>query len=274
MARIALASDRVEGSRAERTVFFLHGILGSGANLRAVAKRFVEACPTYSATLVDLRGHGRSPKATTGGSITEAAEDLVELASSTSRPPLAAIVGHSFGGKVALEAMRLHGGLAHVMPIDSNPGARPPLTGGDSAPAVLETIDSLPPTFATKRDFVDAVQAKHGRTIAQWLGMSTEETAGEVRFALDLAEIRRLLADYFARDLWSVVEDPPGDGSVHVVIGARSSAFSAAERQRCAEIAARNPRVTVDLLDADHWVHVDAPGALQRVLVERLGGAS
>jgi esterase len=273
MKAIELGFDRIEGAHAEKTVVLLHGILGSGPNLRAVAKRFVEACPEWSAWLVDLRGHGRSPKGTPGGTITAAAEDVLALSASASGP-LSAVVGHSFGGKVALEALRLQPGLSRVVMIDSNPGAREPLRGGDSAPAVLETIEALPKAFANKREFTAAVEARHGRSLAQWLAMSTVEDGGRVRFALDLAEIRALLQSYFETDLWSVVESPPPGAAVHLVIGERSSSFSPADRERASRIAASEPRVTVDVLPTDHWVHVEDPDGLQRVLALRLGGRS
>jgi esterase len=271
MATVELGFDRIESARATQTVALLHGILGSGPNLRTVAKRFVDACPEWNAWLLDLRGHGRSPKGTPGGSIEEAARDVLALATGAASP-LTAVVGHSFGGKVALEMLRLEPALRHVVMIDSNPGARAPLKDGDSALAVLETIESLPRTFASKRDFIDAIDRRHGRMIAQWLAMSTLSEGGQVRFALDLAEIRALLDSYFRSDLWSLVESPPGGASVHLVIGGRSTSFSPEDRARALAIAAREPRVTVDVLDTDHWVHVEDADGLQRVLVEKLGG--
>jgi esterase len=273
MATLELCFDRIESARSERTVVLLHGILGSGPNLRAVAKRFVEACPEWDAWLVDLRGHGRSPKGTPGGTIEACAADVLALAASATKPAVA-VIGHSFGGKVALEMLRQAPSLAHVVMIDSNPGAREPVRGGDSAIAVLDTVASLPRTFPTKRDFTAAIEARHGRTLAQWLTMSTVEEGGAIRFALDQDEIRTLLDSYFRTDLWSVVESPPGTSRVHLVIGGRSSSFSPDDRARAAAIAKREPRVTVDVLDTDHWVHAEDAEGLQRVLVQHLGGAT
>ncbi len=272
MARVELGFDRIEGARAERTLVLLHGILGSGPNLRTVGKRFVEACPEWTAWLVDLRGHGRSPKGSPDASIEAAAEDVLALGPAAH--PVTAAVGHSFGGKVALEMLRLRGALGHVVLIDSNPGAREPLRSGDGALAVLDTIESLPAVFATKRELTEAVERHHGRALAQWLAMSTTAEGDGVRFAFDLVEIRALLDSYFQTDLWSVVESPPEGASVHIVIGERSSSFSPDDRARAHAIAAREPRVTVDVLPTDHWVHVEDPEGLQRVLALRLGGGS
>jgi len=264
-----LAYDRIEGARAEKAIAFLHGILGSGGNLRTIARRFVEARPEFAAWLVDLRGHGRSPKRTLGASLAAAADDVRALAARASHP-LCAIAGHSFGGKVGLAAARDLPRLDHVFAIDSTPGAREPLSGGDSALAVIETIESLPATFSSKGAFVDAiVAAGQSRALAQWLALSVEPTGKGMRFALDTREIRTLLLDYFATDLWPVVESPPGQLNVHLVVGDRSTSLSAADRDRALAIAATNTRVTVDVLPAGHWVHVDDPEGLLRVLLDR-----
>jgi len=266
---VELALERIEGPRPLKTIAFLHGILGSGGNLRTIARRFVAARPRWTAWLVDLRGHGRSPKGTPDPSLEAAARDVLDLATRAA-PPLAAMAGHSFGGKVALEALRIaNGSLEHVLAIDSMPGAREPLRGGDSALAVIETLESLSHPFPSKSAFVEAIMAAgHPRPLALWLALSLERSDGGVRFALDLREVRALLLDYFAQDLWPVVEHPPDDARVHLVIGDRSSSYSAADRARARALA--GDRVTVDLLPADHLVHVDDPDGLLRVMLERL----
>jgi pimeloyl-ACP methyl ester carboxylesterase len=273
---VELSTDRLPGARPERAILFLHGILGSGANLRTIARRFVEARPRWEAWLVDLRGHGRSPKGLPDPRVAAAAADVAALAARVR--PMAAVVGHSFGGKVALEAARRlaeegpGAELAHVVTIDTMPGAREPERGGDGVLAVLDDLASLPARLPSKSAFVDAVAARgRNRTIAQWLAMSTEPAEnGGVRFALDLEEIRALVLDYFALDQWPLVEAPPAGVSVHLVIAGRSSSYAPADRARAEAIAARSPRVTVDVLDTGHWVHTEDPEGLLRVLLTRV----
>jgi esterase len=269
---IELAVDEIDGASGKRIFIFLHGILGRGGNLRSIARQFIEARPDWTAWLVDLRGHGRSTKSGPGPSLEAAAGDLANLAVSA-KLPLGAIVGHSLGGKVALEAARIGAipSLEHVVVIDSAPGSRQPFHASDSALAVIETIESLPRTFSSKSTFIEALIAR-GQTpiVAQWLAQSVEREGDHVRFALDFDEIRALIRDYFARDLWPVVERPPDDLRVHLVIGDRSDSYSSADRDRALRIAASNERVTVDVLPAGHWVHVDDPDGLLRVLVNRV----
>jgi esterase len=136
---------------------------------------------------------------------------------------------------------------------------------------VIDAIGSLPGPFVSISDFVRALEsAGFTRELAQWLAGNLERRENRVRFALELEEIRGLLADYFARDLWPVVEHPPSGIRVHLVIGNQSDAFSAADRIRAARIAAANDRVTVDVLPAGHWVHVEDPEGLLRTLLSRL----
>lgn len=267
---IELAFDRIGGTNPEKTIAFLHGILGRGNNLRTIAKRFVEAQRGWAALLVDLRGHGRSPKGTPGPSLEAAASDVVSLATRIAEP-LVAVAGHSFGGKVALETARLGGleSLQHAIVIDSAPGTRVPFKRGDGALALIEAIESLPPTFRSRREFIDGlVAAGKTREIAEWLAQSVEYQGDHVRFGLDLDEIRALILDYFARDLWPVVEEPPGDVNVHLVVGDRSDSYSPADRNRAARLAAQSERVTYHALPAGHWVHVDDPDGLLDTLVE------
>jgi len=271
---VDLAFHRVDGAQPERAIVFLHGILGRGMNLRMIARRFVETRPGWTAWLVDLRGHGRSPKSTPAPSLQAAARDVVDLAG-RSGFPVAAIAGHSFGGKVALEAARLAGidSLDHVVVIDSVPGARVPVGGGDSALGVIDTIESLPRTFASKSDFIQAlVAAGKSRRVAEWLAGSVEKENDHLRFILDLNEIRALILDYFASDLWPVVEHPPKAVRVHLVIADRSNSYSPADRERALRIAASSRQVTVDILPGGHWLHVDNPDGLLAKLLEYIEG--
>jgi len=270
---IDLAFDRLDGDHPDRAIAFLHGILGRGINLRMIARRFIEARPGWTAWLVDLRGHGRSPKGATTPSLEAAARDIVNLAE-RAELPLSAIVGHSFGGKVALAVAQLDllKSLKHVVAIDSAPGASGPLHGGDSPLDVIDAIESLPRDFESKSNFIRAVVgAGKTRTLAEWLAGSLERQNDHLRFGPDLKEIRALILDYFTHDLWSVVEHPPGGVNVHLVIAENSGTYSAADRERALRIAAANLRVTVDVLRGGHWLHADNPDGVVSKLLDYIG---
>src|ERR1700679_538748 len=89
------------GAEPSRWMLVLHGILGSGANFRSFARRLAAARPDWGFVLVDLRMHGQSQEAPPPHTLAAAAEDLVRLGVELALP-IAGVMGHSFGGKVAL----------------------------------------------------------------------------------------------------------------------------------------------------------------------------
>lgn len=262
--QLSKALVTASGATPSKWMMFLHGILGSGANWRTVARRFVSARPAWGATLIDLRKHGASRGFSPPHTVSAAAGDLTGVEAN-------GIVGHSFGGKVALEYARSHA-LSHLFLVDSNPGARLDARGSEGTVKVLEMLENLPATFPTRQAFTDHVLAQgHGLPIAQWLAMNLDRDGEVFRFGLDVAAIRELLTDYFARDLWSVLETPSATRFV-VILGGTSNVFDAADRERLAGIASKNANVEMHVVEgAGHWVHAEAPDELHQILVNATG---
>jgi len=267
---------RPEPGPATRSFLFLHGILGSGSNLRSLARRVIARDPSWQAVLVDLRGHGRSPLPPPPHTLEACADDVAALAASLGAPARA-ILGHSFGGKVAMalggRGDAVGSGLEHVVVVDSLPGARPGGRGSESVLAVLDALDGLPRSFETREAFVDAlVSAGLSKDIAAWLAMSLRKSDGAHVLGLDLDAIRALLDDYFAAELWPSIDRasaPPSGPRWHLVIGDRSPVFSEEDRAHARRLSAEG-RATLDVLPAGHWVHVDDPEGLLRVVSERV----
>lgn len=279
-----LSVERIDGGPTARDVVFLHGILGRGANLRTLAKRFVASVPGWSAVLVDLRGHGGSKDVPHGepATLARCAQDVLELVESSGRTP-GAVFGHSFGGKIALELASRSLAAPHYVIVDSHPGPRTDARGSETTLEVLELLRRVsgsplrldaPGAFPTRQAFVAAMVAGGQPSgIAEWLATSLRKDADGFRFAIDLALVDGLLRDYFVRDLWPALEAPPDGSTIHLVLGDRSTVYDAASRARVQRLAAAGP-VTLDVLPAGHWVHVDAPDALLEVVVRRLGGGA
>ena len=73
--------------------------------------------------------------------------------------------------------------------------------------------------------------------------------------------------DYFARDLWQVVEHPPEGLKVHLLIAADSDSYSKTDRDQAVRIARANSLVTADILRGGHWLHVEnADGVLDKLV--------
>lgn len=250
------------------TIVFLHGILGSSPNLRTLARKVIEGT-TRRALLLDLPAHGRSPDPPlSAASLAGCEAALTETLAALSITPRA-IVGHSFGGKVAMEYVARHGGPRDAFFLDSAPGERVDRRGSEETVDVLRILRALPRSFATKPELVAALSG-HGLShpVAQWLAMSSVPVDGGVALRFDLAVIDSLLDSYFSTSFWPMFESPPASTRLHVVIGARSTVYLPADRERLSELA--SPSLTVDLVDAGHWVHVDALAPLTRILRARL----
>lgn len=255
------------GEEPERWMVFIHGILGKRANWRGIAKRFVAARPDWGALLIDLRMHGDSVDFNPPHTVAAAAADLAPLVA-TLAAPVDAVVGHSFGGKVALAYLQ-HATQKpkQVWTLDSAPGALVNPTESQAA-GVLRFLKAAPKQYKEREDFIDHATGQGlSRSVATWLAMNLQrDDAHGFLFALDLNAIESLMRDYAAQDYWPVIESPGPNVDVHLVIAKQSKAYSDDERQRATALAASNSHVYVHCVDAGHWLHVEEPEQLVRLL--------
>jgi esterase len=249
-------------------VFLVHGIYGSGRNWGSLARRLVQERPELGTILVDLRLHGGSAEMPPPHTLRACADDLARLEESLGYPARA-IIGHSFGGKVALVRGAEEGEpLRQIWVMDSTLRTGEP-TG--TAWDIIDIVRGLPATFASREELADAlVEHGYARGVGQWLAMNLERAEGGFRWKLDWAGVEEMLRDYFAADVWNVVEEPPVGVEVHVVKAAESNAIDADSAARIRAAGERTGRVHLHTIAGGHWINVDNPDGVLDLLIARL----
>ncbi|MBK8170182.1 MAG: alpha/beta hydrolase [Sandaracinaceae bacterium] len=275
MSELSHVTVVAPGTMPTEWILILHGILGTKSNWRVLARRIVEAHPRFGALLVDLRMHGDSQGFAPPHTVEACADDLLAHAAKHELN-VRGVIGHSFGGKVALAYFQKSPrNLEDIFLIDSLPGARPTARGSEGTLQTLDVLDAMPKVVPTREAFIATiVEAGLSQAVAQWLAMNLVRAAGEgFTLKLDLSAIRALIRDYFDVDLWPVVEHPPYAAGVHMIIGDTSDVFDASDRKRALSLV--NERTTFDVVaNAGHWVHVDAPEAMLALIDQRLRESS
>lgn len=275
------AHSIVEEPSARGTAYVLHGVLGAGNNFRSFVKRLAAVRPDWRFVLVDLRHHGRSQGASRPNTLDACVDDLLELSRALGSAP-EAVIGHSFGGKVALAYGRAletsSAGEPHsprevlrqIWTLDSNPGAQAPSPDHEVL-RVLSALRAVPGPFRTRSDAVTGLGGQ-GLTsgLAQWLVTNLERRDESFVWRFDLDAIGELLDDYFRQDLWPYLDAARGRPAHHLVVAERSDRWTGSMRERVRTLSPEASVVLHELANAGHWVHVDNPDGLLEMLSTHL----
>ncbi len=256
------------------TLFLAHGILGNRNNWRFFARKLAAALPGWRIVVVDLRHHGDSQGAPPPDTVDACADDLDALATALDVRPRV-VIGHSFGGKVALSyAARYAAKLEQAWVLDTPPGTGTLLGEDHEVVRVFSALRELPMPLARREQIVTELTARGlSMPMAQWMTTNlapvaegNPEAGYGFRFNLDGAE--RLIADYFRWDAWPVLLAPRARPAIHLVRAERSDRWDAQTLARLAAIPVGVPTWLHVLPDAGHWLHADNPAGLLAMLVE------
>ena len=257
-----------EGADPDRWLYLLHGIYGAGRNWNAVSRRIVDARPDWGVLAVDLRGHGRSESGAPPHTLDACVTDLLHLSASGDHPA-AAVLGHSFGGKVAtLFAAAAELGALWI--VDSTPSARAP---GGSAWDMLQVLEAHPGPFLDREAGIAAVEsAGYARPVAMWMGTNLERGGdGAWRWRLDAGQMRELLMDFFETDAWPALESAASAGTrVHLIRATESSVVTDGDRAALGELAEAGLPVERIDVEGGHWLNADAPDRVAELVAEAL----
>ncbi len=250
----------------------LHGVFGAARNLRSFAQLLAGALPGWAWIVTDLRNHGESAGAPPPHDLAACAADVRNLCAALGVSPVA-VVGHSFGGKVAMQLLtEPWPGLRAVGVLDTHPRLRwSDEAGTDGVDHVLRMLAQVPQPLAQRADVVGHLVAGGIDTaVAQWMTTNLRATDDGYRWKFDLPAVVQMLDSYFSTDSWPILRHVPAAVTVHVVRAGRSARWNAETVQA---LQALSPRVRQSVLpNAGHWVHVDDPTGLCAILVAALEG--
>jgi pimeloyl-ACP methyl ester carboxylesterase len=251
---------RTVGEAGPRVVF-VHGLFGQGKNWTTIARGLADR---HRVTLLDLPNHGHSPW-TDRVDYLDMAELVAAELEKLGEP--VTLVGHSMGGKVAMQlALRRPELLRALVVVDVAPvdypesGGRTDDLDEESSPfadyiAAMRTIDLE--TLQTRDDADHALRgAVPSRMVRSFLlqSLQREGTHGW-RWRLNLPALARDLGQ-----LRGFPEPPPGatfEGPVLWVAGANSHYVLPRDRERMDALFPATRLVRIK--NAGHWVHSEQP---------------
>ena len=268
MPRLATTRVVAKGQDPGSWIYFLHGIYGAGRNWASVARQLVECRPEWGCVLVDLRLHGDSRGFEPPHTVQACGEDVAALLTSTSPAPYV-VLGHSFGGKVALRVAELEAVESRqVWVVDSSPA---PTSPSGVAVEMLQAVRGLPLAFSARSEVVEGLQSRgFSGFVASWMATNLEKQGDVYRWRFDLDSMEALLVDFFQLDLWGIVEGPPAGLELHFVKATASAVLGEEACRRLKAAGDRTGQVSVHHLEGGHWLNADNPGGLAKLLADEI----
>jgi esterase len=236
----------------------LHGLFGSLDNWHAISRNLAAH---FEVLALDQRNHGRSPHCPEMD-YPRLAEDVREF---LERRGLghASLLGHSMGGKAAMEfALRYPGRLDKLIVVDIAPKAYPAVHDH-----ILEALLSLEVAACASRQQMEAALAPAipNKRTRQFLLKSVErDPAGVFRWRMDLQGI----ADNYAQLSRALAPGRRCDRPALFVRGGKSEYLMPEEFDSIRSLFPHARFHTV--AGAGHWVHADAPEEFLRTVLEFL----
>ncbi|WP_235297658.1 alpha/beta fold hydrolase [Portibacter marinus] len=240
-------------------IVILHGLFGMLDNWQSVAKVLAE---NYMVILVDLRNHGKSPHSDEWNIPLMAGDVLSFMEDNWIHQ--ATVMGHSMGGKVAMEmALSFPDIVDHLIVVDIGPKQYEP--GHDNIFDALQSVDvSL---LNSRTDADEALSLK----LTDWgvrqfllknIGRIKE---GGYQWKMNLPSI----IENYPEILKAVKADSQYSGPALFIRGALSNYIMPDDYK---EITRIFPKARIETIeDAGHWVHADKKEELINLVKNFLG---
>jgi len=248
-------------SESGKPLLILHGLFASLGNWGWHSK---ELSKHYSVIGVDLRNHGDSPH-DKELNYPVMALDVVKLIESLGLSSVA-IIGHSMGGKVAMELALQHPQfIEKLVVVDIAPVAYPDRL--DSHKGIIDGMKALNLSEVKNRGEADIflapyIEEEPTRKFILTNLVHTKEGGYKWRLNLDAIE----------KNYGNLREKPTGIGTYEsAILFVKGALSDYIKPENEAEILDLFPNAQVKIImQAGHWLHVDKPQAFQKIVSDFL----
>lgn len=246
------------GDPSGAPVVLLHGIAGHGARWRRTAERHLDSRHVIAP---DLRGHGRSPHKPPW-SVDRHVEDVLAVMDAENARR-ADLVGHSYGGMIALHVARTAPDrVRRLVLLDPTAGLDPADAGGKAHDAMSA------PSFADVAEARDAL-------VARWPEASPEVLEEELREHLEPRTDGRLRWRFAPAAIVTAFSEmarphvtPPARVPTHLVIATRADLVRPEFVVDCR--TALGPALTISEIESGHMLYIDRLDETGALLAETL----
>lgn len=237
-------------------VFLIHGLFGSLSNLGNLARALAS---NYRVISVDLRNHGDSPHDSKMG-LLSMAEDMVELMDALSIDE-AYFVGHSLGGKVAMQlAMTCPDRVKSLVIADMAP-----VRYEDNNINIINILYNLSKVVIKDRKTADSFLSEHGIELsvrAFLLKNLRRNRAGNFEFKININAIK---ASYESQ----ISVAPQGDIFNAPCLFLKAEHSNYIEPQHLPIINTLFPQSSVQTVEAvSHWLHAEKPELFNQLVLQ------
>lgn len=230
----------------------LHGLFGMSDNLQMLGKGLAEQ--DFMVFLVDQRDHGRSPH-TSAFDYPTLANDLRNFMENQWLHQTA-LIGHSMGGKTALQFIAEYPGVVHKLVIIDIGIKKYP--GGHEE--IIQALDSIPlDKIKIREEVFDILMGKiHDTGTVQFLmkNLTRNKETQSLEWKFNLP----LLKSQYQNILQPVTFSAPEETEVLFIKGELSGYIEETDKKQIQQWLPNARFVTIP--EAGHWVHADKPREL------------
>lgn len=255
-----MAFDKIPAtSKAHGSLLVLHGLFGSKANFRSLAKR-PEMSGHLDVYLLDLRNHGESEHMDSH-KVEDMAHDI-ERFLDDQQIDKSVLLGHSMGGKVAMQtALNLQDRIEGLLVGDVGPFDYMKFSLNNTS--ILDLMTSLNLKEFSKKEQVHQVFLNHlngNKLVADFLMTNVVyDPQGGIMWRINVPALAR---DYVAYSGFVPNRSQTFKGPTNVLYGTRSEYMP---KERFHEFKSWFPHINLEndfkAIQGGHWIHFADPEA-------------